>query len=82
MRRSQKIDKENLEECFDSGERVLDYFDTKSVTVRVSVNFPAWMLKVLDKESAKRGIGRQALVKTWIEDRIDSLKTRRTAKKQ
>lgn len=76
MKRSQKTNSDNLEERFDAGEPVLDYFDTKAITVRVNLDFPAWMVKAIDKESSKRGIARQTLVRLWIADHIDNLKTR------
>ncbi len=73
MKKAEKTTKENLEERFDSGQSVLDYFDVDATTVRVNVDFPVWMLNALDKESTRRGVARQALVKMWIADRIDSL---------
>ena len=77
MKRSQKTNSENLEERFDAGESVLDYFDARAITVRVNVDFPAWMVKALNKESSRRGVARQALVKMWIADHIDTLKSAR-----
>lgn len=45
-------------------------------TKRVNVDIPVWAIKELDKESDRRGITRQALIKTWLIDKIDALKTR------
>jgi len=75
MKKTQKTTSDNLEERFDSGKDVLDYFDTKTITVRVNVDFPAWMVKAIDKESSKRGVERQALVKMWIADHIEAAKS-------
>ena len=32
---------------------------------------PAWMVGTLDAEAARLGITRQAVIKTWIAERID-----------
>ena len=45
-------------------------------TKRVNVDIPVWAIKELDRESDRRGITRQALIKTWLIDRLDALKTR------
>lgn len=63
---------ENLEERFDNGEDVLDYFDTD--VQRMNLDLPIWALKEIDREATRRGIARQALIKNWLIDRIDSLK--------
>ena len=59
----------NLEEKFERGESVLDYFETENK--RVGVDLPPWAIKALDREAARRGITRQALIKTWLVDRLD-----------
>ena len=61
----------NLEEKFERGENVLDYFETENK--RVGVDLPPWAIKALDQEAARRGITRQALIKTWLVDRLDLL---------
>ncbi|MBE7410879.1 MAG: hypothetical protein L6Q54_04180 [Leptospiraceae bacterium] len=73
MKKSQKTTKANLEERFDAGKSVIDYFDLDTGIVRVNVDFPKWMVNALDKESKILGIARQSLVKMWIADKIDSL---------
>lgn len=62
---------ENLEDKFDRGESVVDYFETE--TKRVGVDFPPWAIRALDREAARRGITRQALIKGWIIDRLDEI---------
>lgn len=81
MKKSQKTTKENLEDRFESGKRILDYFDLETSVIRVNVDFPIWMVKALDKESTRRGVARQALVKMWIADKIESLPAWEEAKK-
>ena len=60
---------DNLEEKFDTGENVLDYFDT--TPKRVNVDFPSWTISRLDKEAQRVGISRQALIKVWIAERLE-----------
>jgi len=38
---------------------------------RVNVDFPAWMVASLDAEATRLGITRQAVIKTWIAERLD-----------
>ena len=64
-----KTTAENLEEKFDRGEDVLDYFDT--TPKRVNVDFPSWTISRLDKEAERVGISRQALIKVWISERLE-----------
>lgn len=68
-----KTTSENLEQRFDEGKEVLDYFDTENMVRRLSLDFPAWAIKRLDKEADRRGITRQSLIKTWIVDKLDAL---------
>lgn len=71
-----KITAENLEEAFDAGVDVTEYFDTKNAirpsldTKRVNVDFPEWVVSELDQEAKRVGVTRQAIIKIWIVDRI------------
>ena len=40
---------------------------------RVNVDFPIWMVESLDAEATRLGITRQAIIKTWIAERLDRL---------
>lgn len=40
---------------------------------RVNVDFPVWMIQALDEESERLGVSRQAIIKTWIADRLGEL---------
>ena len=45
---------------------------------RVNVDFPVGMLRRLDEEVKRVGVDRQALIKMWLNDRLDAtLKKRR-----
>ena len=38
---------------------------------RVNVDFPEWVVRELDKEARRVGVTRQAIIKTWIVERLD-----------
>lgn len=61
-----------FDEKFDRGEDMTSYLDFKKATVvrRVNVDFPAWMIKRLDREALKLNVSRQAVIKMWIHDRL------------
>ena len=66
-----------LDRMFDAGEDMSEYFDFSKATrpgraiKRVNVDFPDAMVRRLDKEAARRGVTRQALIKMWLADRLD-----------
>ena len=37
---------------------------------RVNVDFPVWMIHLLDKEARKIGVTRQSIIKVWLADRL------------
>lgn len=39
---------------------------------RVNVDFPGWVVAGLDRQAAHLGITRQALIKVWIAERLES----------
>ena len=71
---------EELDQKFDDGEEILQYFDLNSVerpgleVKQVNVDFPLWMLEALDIESQRLGVHRQVLIKDWIAEKLDSQK--------
>ncbi len=69
---------DELLEKFDRGEDITDEFDFEHAeshdgfaTKRVNVDFPQWVVNALDEEARRIGIGRQAVIKTWIVERLD-----------
>lgn len=66
-----------FDEKFDADEDVSDYVDWSSArrpnleARRVNVDFPAWMVAGLDREAARLGVSRQALIKLWIAERLE-----------
>jgi hypothetical protein len=65
-----------IDEMFDNGEDVLDYFDTQNIRrpgqecKRVNVDFPEWMIVSLDREARRLGVTRQSIIKVWIAERL------------
>jgi hypothetical protein len=67
----------DLDAAFDEGSDVSGHLDLTSARrpkreiQRVNVDFPAWMVSSLDAEATRLGITRQAVIKTWIAERLD-----------
>jgi hypothetical protein len=38
---------------------------------RVNVDFPAWMIEMLDKEASRLGVTRQSIIKVWLAERLE-----------
>ncbi len=70
------ITAEELDEKFDNGEDVSEYFDWSKARRpnleprRVNVDFPAWMVERLDREAGRLGVTRQSVIKMWIAERL------------
>jgi hypothetical protein len=68
---------EELDKRFDEGEDLESLgFDLSKATrpgldiQRVNVDFPKHFLLKLDREAELRGVSRQALIKTWLYERL------------
>ena len=61
---------------FDDGEDVSKYLDVSKACrpaqeqKRVNVDFPLWMIKLLDKEAKRLGVPRQSIIKLWVAERL------------
>jgi hypothetical protein len=69
-----------LDKLFDDGDvDILQHFDLSKAerpnlkNRRVNVDFPAWMVERLDRESNRIGVTRQSLIKAWLADKLDML---------
>lgn len=67
----------DLDKKFDEGkEDILEYFDVSTAErcnlnlKKVNVDMPIWMVKGLDEEAERLGIARQAVIKTWLAERL------------
>ncbi|MGO9117511.1 MAG: type II toxin-antitoxin system BrnA family antitoxin [Desulfomonilaceae bacterium] len=67
---------EEFDKKFDEGEDVSHYLDLSEARrpaqeqKRVNVDFPLWMVRLLDKEAKRLGVPRQSLIKIWIAERL------------
>ena len=71
-----------LDKIFDDNqEDILEHFDTSIIKMineepkRVNIDFPAWMVQSLDKEAKHVGVSRQAVIKMWLAEKLQSLNT-------
>ncbi len=62
---------------FDDGKDISKYLDVSKARrpeqekKRVNVDFPLWMVHLLDKEARRLGVPRQSIIKVWIAERIE-----------
>ena len=72
------IDIATFDRKFDDGEDISEYVDWSSVhrpglvAKRVNVDMPRHMVAKLDIQAKKRGVTRQALIKMWLADRLET----------
>jgi hypothetical protein len=65
-----------IEKKFDEGKDISKYLDIskarrpKQEQKRVNVDFPLWMVHLLDKESKRLGVPRQSIIKVWVAERL------------
>lgn len=61
---------------FDEGRDVSKHLDVSKAKrpaleqKRVNVDFPLWMVHLLDKEAERLGVPRQSIIKIWIAERL------------
>ncbi len=66
----------DFDKKFDNGEEIIRELDLAKAhrpghtSKRVNVDFPEWMVQLLDKESKRLGITRQSIIKFWIADKL------------
>ncbi len=76
--KTQAIKAEEFDRKFDAGEDISEHLDLSSIRKssleqrRINVDFPAWMIESLDKEARRIGVPRQAIIKIWIAERLES----------
>ena len=75
-----KISTKEFDQKFDDNEDISQFVDwdkpkrENDSQMRVSVDFPRWMVASLDKEATHLGLSRQALIKLSVVDHIKSAK--------
>ncbi len=66
-----------IEKKFDEGEDISKYLDISKARrpnqeqKRVNVDFPLWMIQLLDKEAKRLGVPRQSIIKVWVAERLE-----------
>ena len=66
-----------FDKAFDEGKdisRNLDFSKAKRSAreqKRVNVDFPVWMIQLMDKEAKRLGVPRQSLIKVWVAERLE-----------
>ena len=82
-----KLSTEDFDRTFDAGDDITPHLDLDRATRpnltarRVNVDFPAWMVDGLDARAAHLGITRQALIKLWIGERLETLQVKEPIEK-
>ena len=76
-----RVKASKFDQEFDQGKDVSRYLDVSKARRpgleqrRVNVDIPVWMIESLDREAARLGVPRQSLVKLWIAERLERLRT-------
>lgn len=64
---------------FDESKDISKYLDVskarrpKQEQKRVNVDFPLWMINLLDKEAKRLGVPRQSIIKVWVAERLEKI---------
>jgi len=62
---------------FDEGQDISKYLDMTKARrpeqeqKRVNVDFPLWMIHLLDEEARRLGVPRQSIIKVWVAERLE-----------
>ena len=49
---------------------------------RVNVDFPTWMIEMLDKGAGRLGVTRQSIIKIWLAERLEQSTSNKTDSQQ
>ncbi len=66
----------DFDKKFDDGQNILKNLDISKAKrsehklKRVNVDFPIWMINLLDKEANKIGVPRQSVIKIWLAEKL------------
>ena len=73
-----KVDENELDRKFDDGrESILENFDLSNAKrvnlqqTQVELSMPLWMIEALDREASRLGIDRQAVIKSWLANKLE-----------
>ena len=72
-----KIKAKEFDKKFDEGADISKYLDVskakrpEQTQKRVNVDFPVWMIHLLDREARRLGVPRQSIIKVWVAERLE-----------
>ena len=67
----------DFDTAFDNGEDITHFLDYSTACRpgqtqnQVSIDFPVWMLELVDKEAGRLGVTRQLVIKRWLAERLE-----------
>ena len=73
---------EEFDKLFDEGKDITHLLDLSSARrpnqdlKRVNVDFPIWMVNKLDREAKRLGVARQSIIKIWLAERLERVRTK------
>jgi hypothetical protein len=76
--KKKSITTQEFDTLFEEEKDIVEFLDLKSAkrggleTRRVSVDFPEWMIRMLDQQALKLGVTRQSIIKFWISEKLKS----------
>lgn len=79
----------DIDEKFDNGEDVSEYFDMENPvtqhpdgepTKRVNITFPMWLLNEIDSEAKHMAVSRQAIAVMWLAEKAQEKEQGRIAR--
>jgi len=77
---------EEFDKIFDDNkEDIIEYIDLSNIRrpnlepKRINIDFPSWMVKKLDEEAQHIGVSRQAIIKTWLAEKIMNLEYKKAS---
>jgi hypothetical protein len=68
-----------FDKAFDEGKDISKYLDRSKAKrpeqeqKRVNVDFPVWMINLLDREARRLGVPRQSIIKVWVAERLGKI---------
>jgi hypothetical protein len=72
-----KVKARDFDKKFDKGADISKHLDVTKARrpeqeqKRVNVDFPVWMIQLLDKEAKRLGVPRQSIIKVWVAERLE-----------
>ena len=76
--KKKSITADEFDSLFDNEKDITEFLDINSAkrsdleTRRVSVDFPEWMIRLMDQQLLKLGVTRQSIIKFWISEKLNA----------